>query len=209
MDMMQVSAPDVDQNWDLHLPPLPLRTQGCPEGASSPPSTALLPSAQSNPKLVLDMNHSTLGSCLCVQLIICAFLLHRAATQHCSERTRHQGCAAECTAPCLSFPNGRAETGERHMLGELMGAERVGMHREGFGMLQGRGCRGRRGGRLPTALAPHDASGESHKDAVLQGKEKGESQGPRWDLSCCVEVARNDLPAGSCACWKVRDYLGT
>lgn len=60
--------------------------------------------AQSNPKLVLDMNHSTSGSCLCVQLVICAILLHQAATQHRREKRRHQGGTAGCTAPCLSFP---------------------------------------------------------------------------------------------------------
>lgn len=90
---------------ELGSPPSSLDTGlSCLTEPASHPAWRSCQAAHSNPKLVLDMNHSTSGSCLCVQLVICAILLHQAATRHCREKRRHQGCTAERTAPCLSFP---------------------------------------------------------------------------------------------------------
>ena len=109
MDKAKVSAPGLDQSWDLRLPLLPPWTHGCPARRSrlpTQPGSQAKPrqAAKSNPKLVLDMNHSSTGSCFCVQLVICAILLRKAAARRCREKRRLQRHVAECTTPCLGFP---------------------------------------------------------------------------------------------------------
>lgn len=89
------------------------------------------------------------------------------------------------------------------MPGELMGADRVGMHREVFGMpdfLRGKRLQGQEGREGCQQPLPHTMPVGSHTRTRCCRVRRRESQGLQWDLCCCVEVARNDLLAGSCTC---------